>query len=200
MVLDWQLANTPEVLASNSQHQPSLSLEGGPSTSVSPNVRKWQPPMPGRYKCNIDAAFSSSLNRTGIGICVHDSDGTFVLAKVVSLPCLVSVDVGEAFGLHSALQWLSDMQFDNVDFEMDSKLSSDAFLSDKNDTSEFGCIISSCRSLFTALFSNSRVEFVRLQANEVAHVLAREATLLASPAVYFEIPSCIETIIINEML
>jgi ribonuclease HI len=160
----------------------------------------WQPPLPGRYKCNIDAAFSSSLNRTGIGICVRDSSGTFVLAKVVSLSCVVSADVGEAFRLHAALQWLSDMQFDSVDFETDSKLSADAFLSDRDDTSEFGCIISSCRLLFTALFSNSRVEFVRRQANEAAHALAREAMLLASPAVYFEIPNCIETIIINEML
>jgi len=200
MVIDWQLANTPAGLASNSQHQPPLSIEGGPSTLAPPNIRTWQPPLPGRYKCNIDAAFSSSLNRTGIGICVRDSTGTFVLAKVVPLPCVVSADVGEAFGLHSALQWLSDMQFDSVDFETDSKLSADAFLSDRNDTSEFGCIISSCRSLFTTLFSNSRVEFVRRQANEAAHALPREATLLASPAVYFEIPNCIEPMIINEML
>lgn len=62
--------------------------------------------MPGRYKCNIDAAFSSQFNRTGIGICVCYFDGTFVLVKVVSYPCLLSVDVGEALGLHSALQWL----------------------------------------------------------------------------------------------
>jgi len=34
----------------------------------------------------------------------------------------------------------------------------------------------------------------------VAHALAREVMSLASPAVYFEIPNCIETLIINEML
>jgi ribonuclease HI len=110
------------------------------------------------------------------------------------------VDVGEALGLHSALQWLSDMQFDNVDFETDSKLTSDAFLATRTDLSEFGCNISSCRSLFSTSFSNSRVKFVRRQANAVAHALAREATSLASPAVYFDIPNCIETLIINEML
>jgi hypothetical protein len=90
MVIDWQLANTPEVLASNSQNQSSLSLEGGPSTSASPNVRKLQPPMPGRYKCNIEAAFSSSLNRTGIGICVRYSDGTFFFCHscVTTMSCV----------------------------------------------------------------------------------------------------------------
>jgi hypothetical protein len=87
-----------------------------------------------------------------------------------------------------------------VDFEIDSKLTADAFLSTRNDLSEFGSIISSSRSLFNTSFSNSRVKFVRRQANVVAHALAREATSLASPAVYFDIPNCIETLIINEML
>ncbi|KEH37772.1 hypothetical protein MTR_2g047100 [Medicago truncatula] len=102
--------------------------------------------MPGRYKCNIDATFSNSLNRTGIGICIRESDGSFVLAKTVLHPCFLLVDVGE---------------FDNVDLEMDSKLTVDTFLSNKNEMSEFGCIITSCRSYFNSLFSTSRVEFVR---------------------------------------
>jgi len=76
-----------------------------PTTSIG-----WQRPLPGRYKCNVDVAFSSHLNRIGISICVRDSKGTFVLAKVVSYPCLYSVDVGEALGLHNGLQWLSNMQ------------------------------------------------------------------------------------------
>ena len=155
--------------------------------------------MSGRYKCNIDAAFSSSLNRTEIGICVRDSEGTFVLAKVVSFPCIYSVDVGEALGLHSAMQWLSDMQFDNVDFETDSKITRDAFHSTRDDISEFGWIISSCRPLFNSSFTTSRVEFARRQANAVTHVLAREAAFLANPVVYFNIPDCIESLIINEM-
>ena len=99
----------------------------------------------------------------------------------MSYPCCVSIDVGEALGLHSALQWLDDMHFDSVDFETDSKLTADAFLSTRNDTSEFGCIISICRSLFSSTFVNSRVEFVRRQANGVAHALAREAMLLVTP-------------------
>jgi ribonuclease HI len=194
MVEDWQLANAPEILASSSTHQSTTA----PSSHQ--HRITWQPPGIGRYKCNIDAAFSSHVNRTGIGICVRDAEGTFVLAKASTYPYTVPVDVGEAFGLHSALQWLSDMQFDNVDFETDSKLTADAFLSSRNDLSEFGCIISSCHSLFINLFSNSRVEFVRRQANTVSHALAREATSLASPAIYFDIPDCIETLIINEML
>ncbi len=53
--------------------------------------------------------------------------------------------------------------------------------------SEFGCIISSCRTLVNSFFTNSRIEFVRRQVNEVAHVLAGQTTLIASPAIYFHI-------------
>jgi len=194
MIEDWKMANTQNVLASISNHQQATT-----STSQQHPI-KWQPPAAGRYTCNIDAAFSSQANRTAIGICVRDAEGTFVLAKTMTYPCNVQVDVGEALGLHTTLQWLSDMQIDNVDFETDSKLIADAFLSTRNDLSEFGCIISSCHSLFSFFFSNSRVEFIRRQANMVAHALAKEAMSLASPAVYFEIPNCIETLIINEML
>ena len=167
---------------------------------VPANVPVWQRPSPGRYKCNIDVVFSSRFNRTSIGICVRDSEGTFVLAKVVSYPCRYFVYVGEALELHSALQWLSDMQFNNIDFETDSKLTCDAFQTTRDDYYEFGCIISSCRTLVRSFFTNSMVKFVRRQANGVAHVLAGEATLLASPAIYFHIPKCIESLIINEML
>ncbi|XP_024634754.1 uncharacterized protein [Medicago truncatula] len=187
MVVDWQLATAPDAIVSTDPSSSSLTLNGGPSTSTLHNGSRWQHPMPGRYKCNIDVAFSNSLNRTCIGIYIRESDGSFVLAKTVLHPCFLPVDVGEALGLYLALQWLSDMQFDNVDFETNSKLTADAFLSDKNNTCEFGCIITYCRSLFNSLFSNSMVEFVRRQANGVAYALARDVTLLTSLAVYYDI-------------
>jgi len=111
-----------------------------------------------------------------------------------------SVEVGEALGLFHAIQWLSDMQMDNIDFEVDSKFTKDAFTARRDDISEFWHIVEASRSMFHSKFSNSRVEFVRRQVNVVAHTLAREATLLASDVVYYDIPNCIESSIINEML
>ena len=57
----------------------------------------------GRYKCNIDACFSDSLNMTGIDICIRDDQGEFVMAETNCLSPLCDVDVGEAVGLHTAL-------------------------------------------------------------------------------------------------
>jgi len=165
-----------------------------------PDVPQWVPPSSGRFKCNINAAFYKTFKRTGIGVCLRDDHGTFVLAKVLQYDQVYSVVVGEALGLYHAIQWMHDMHFDNVDFELDSKITRDAFHSCKTDVTEFGNTIDECRVRFFSSFTNSRVEFIRRQANAAAHALAREATSLASPNIYYVIPQCIESIIINEML
>jgi len=161
---------------------------------------QWLPPSSERYKCNVDAAFSERFQRTGLGICIRDESGTFVLAKVLQFGQIYSVPIGEAFGLYHAIQWLQDMRFDNINFELDSKITRDAFHSRTVDVTEFGTIIGACQHLFSFSFTNSRVEFIRRQTNAAAHALAREATSLASLTIYYAIPHCIETIIINEML
>jgi len=131
-------------------------------------------------------------------MCIRDEEGTFVLAKCIPLSILHTVNVGEALGLYYALEWLSDMRFDNVDFALDSKTIVDAFNHTRPYITEFGLIISACRSMFRLKFTNSKVEFHRRQANEVAHALAAVAALLASPTTYTIVPRCIEHLIMNE--
>lgn len=162
---------------------------------ISTVVQQWQLPSIGRFKCNVVTAFSEQFQRTGIGICLRDDSGTFVLAKVMHFDYLYPADVGEALGLFHAIQWMQDMQFNNVEFELDSKVTKDAFHSHHSDNTEFGSIMKACMEMFYVHFTNSRVEFARRQANVAAHVLAREAISLASPTIYYVIPSCIESII-----
>jgi len=92
------------------------------------------------------------------------------------------------------------MHFDNIDFELDSKITRDSFHTRTVDVTEFGLIIEACREIFSTSFTNSQVEFIRRQTNAAAHALAKETTSLISPMIYYVIPQCIETIIINEML
>ncbi|XP_045789678.1 uncharacterized protein LOC123884591 isoform X4 [Trifolium pratense] len=60
-------------------------------------VRPW-----GDSKCNIDASFASHLNRVGIGICICDELGQFVLSKRKLIALLCGVDVGEPLGFTQA--------------------------------------------------------------------------------------------------
>jgi ribonuclease HI len=207
MIEDWYGANLPRtgsVQQAGAQLQqpvtPLQTYRHNNSRPAGTSQLSWTPPSNGRLKCNVDAAFSEHFKRTGIGVCVRDDSGAFVLAKVLQFDHVFPVAVGEALGLYHALQWMQDMQFDNIDFELDSKIARDAFHSHTVDVTEFGHIIDACRDTFSTSFTNSRVEFIRRQANAAAHALAREATSLASPIIYYDIPHCIETIIINEML
>jgi len=207
LIEDWEDANSVHqsmLLHANRQQvqadthlQQALHQHHSHSGTV---TQQWLPPSLGRYKCNVDVAFSDQFQRTGIGVCLWDDTRTFVLAKALQFDHYFPVAVGEALGLFHALQWMQDMHFDYIDFELDSKVTRDAFHSRHTDITEFGSIITACREMFSTSFPNSRVEFIRWQAYSAAHALTREAISLASPTTYYVIPICIEHIIINEML
>ncbi|KEH29610.1 hypothetical protein MTR_4g046027 [Medicago truncatula] len=67
-------------------------------------IHSLQKPASGRYKCNIDASFSSSMNCVGIGICIRDDVGEEVLAKTAWFSPLCDVAISETIGLHTTLE------------------------------------------------------------------------------------------------
>jgi len=164
------------------------------------NVVEWSKSAYGRYKCNINASFSSSMHMVGIGICFRDDMGEFISAKTDCFSPLCDVDVGEAIGFHTALRWMTDLHYDNIDFALDSKIVVDHFWShvEVDNDSEFGCIMSACRQMFENSFQNSHVEFNMRQVNGVTHELAKVAPYNASSHVYDNVSSCISSLIDDE--
>jgi len=108
--------------------------------------------------------------------------------------------VGEAVGLYTTLDWISNQQFDDVDFVVDCKKVVDCVNSSLDDSSEFGCIINGCKQLLEDRFQNSHVEFNRRQANRIAHELAQEALSNPSPHIIDDVPTYIWHILANETL
>lgn len=146
-----------------------------------------QRPQQGRLECNVDACFSTQRNHACIGICVCDDAGDFVLAKTMSFTPLCPVAMSE-LGVFYVLQWLQNMQFDNVDFVVDFKTTTDAFHPKHNDVTIFGSIITACICISSHLiFQTSRVEFNTQQTHLTNHALAREATLSASPTIQYDV-------------
>jgi len=85
---------------------------------------------------------------------------------------LCDIDVREVVGLHTTLDWISNQQFDNVDFVLDCNRVVDCVNSNLDDSSEFGCVITACKQLLENRFQNSYVEFNMRQEYRVAHELA----------------------------
>ncbi|XP_073119689.1 uncharacterized protein [Henckelia pumila] len=75
----------------------------------------------------------------------------------------------------------------NVLLEVDAQQVYYAVKAKYNDLTEFGGIIDNCRN-FLAIQPSLSVHFVRRQANEVAHVLARHSHYYVSPCVWVEAP------------
>lgn len=68
-------------------------------TSVQHDITRWTKPAVGRFKCNVDATFSTSCNRAGLGACIRDAEGNFVAGRTTFLPPLLDIEMGEAIGL-----------------------------------------------------------------------------------------------------
>jgi hypothetical protein len=66
---------------------------------------------------------------------LRDDAWDFVLAKTTWFSPLCDVDIGEAVGLHTALEWTSDLQLDNIDFALAYKKAADAFRTGVDDNS-----------------------------------------------------------------
>jgi len=131
---------------------------------------------------------------------IRDSGGNHVHSKIMWFHPVCSVDVGEALGLHHAIRWIYELQLTNVDFEVDSKRVADYFNKGRGDVTEFGSIMDSSIQFCRNHLTNSHVEFIRRQANEVAHTLAKAAIFSTSFRVFDDIPTCITDLIFNEMI
>ncbi|GAU26189.1 hypothetical protein TSUD_354110 [Trifolium subterraneum] len=138
-------------------------------------------------------------NKVGIGMCIRDTNGCFVAARTEWMEPILDVDIGEAMGLLRALNWMNEIQLTNVDLEMDCKRVVDSLYSSRTYRSDLGDILSDCRTILSTSLVNSHVKFIRRQANEAAHRLARVATSLASFHNFIDLPTCITDVILNEM-
>jgi hypothetical protein len=132
-------------------------------------------------------------------MCIRDDHGSYVAARTEWIEPALDVQIGEAIGLLQTLKWVEEMQFFDIDFEMDCKRIVDGLYSKKNYRSDLGAILNDCRTILASSFVNSHVKFIRRQASEVAHRLVRVATSPASFHNFIDIPTCIYDIIMNEM-
>jgi len=195
----------PEGWREANRRQISIRQDNSSSTPSSSHHNRdanisWKKPTSGRYKCNVDAFFPNTTNKVGIGMCIRDSDGNHVCSKTMWFSPACSIHIGEALGLYHAIRWIHELQFTNVDFEVDSKRVADYFNNGRGDVTEFGSIMESSIYFLNNHLTNSHVEFIRRQANEVAHNLTKAATSSTSFQVFDDIHTCITDMIFNEMI
>ncbi|CAN1752594.1 hypothetical protein LINPERHAP1_LOCUS4809 [Linum perenne] len=112
----------------------------------------------------------------------RDSDGMCVAYQTGWERGQPEVKEGEAWSLLEALKWARDSNQTRVIFEVDSQQVALAVRGHAANMTEFGEIISKCRTIIQEN-PNFVVDFVRRDRNLVAHELARRSFSFASPHV-----------------
>jgi ribonuclease HI len=106
---------------------------------------------------------------------------------------------GEALALIEALRAMRYRNMQQVIFESDSKNVVDAIRHYRGGCSEFSFLVGHINNLL-ASSSNFMVEFIKRQANMVAHTLARAAISYARRCTFETLPRCITPLLLNEMI
>jgi ribonuclease HI len=152
------------------------------------HTHRWERPLQGWYKCNVDASFHRELNKTSTGWCLRDHMGRFVMAGTTWLEGNYSIIEGEAIALLEAMKVMEQRHISNVIFETDSKNVVDAIQYFHGGNSEF-CLFISHIHILLSNGQNFMVKFIKRQANMVAHSLARAAISWSSRCIFKELYS-----------
>ncbi|XP_073049166.1 uncharacterized protein [Primulina eburnea] len=145
-----------------------------PDDGKSPNRTEcvlWHPPPESFVKCNIDAAFPNGADVTGLEMVLRDDSGGFIGCRSSVYYGKLLVKEGEAMVLVEAINWVRNMGYQKVVFELDSKSVVDAVGRTGEDLSEFASIIARCKLLMTDKPEHT-VRFVRRIANELSHTFS----------------------------
>lgn len=148
MLEEWTFANAATNVAHHNQSRstipriatPTTSPMGLPSTLAAGDIHVcatnssptpwWQCPQCGMTQIFKLMTLSQFSLIEQVSTCVYATKiyGAFVVAKTICFTILCHVDVGESLDLFHVLEWLSDMQFDSMDFVLDSKTTTNAFI------------------------------------------------------------------------
>jgi hypothetical protein len=85
-----------------------------------------------------------------------------------------------------------------VSIELDNKQVVDGISNKIGTNSELGAILNYCKASLSRL-PNFKISFIRRQANNVAHLLARASLSYARSQCHDHMPSCIKLDNMNEM-
>jgi ribonuclease HI len=101
-------------------------------------------------------------------------------------------------GLKEAIIWLGNRGLTEVSIELDCKQVVDGISNNIGTNSELWAILNSCKAPLS-FFPNFKISYVRWQANNVAHSLARASLSYASSHCHDHMTSCIKYNVMNKM-
>ncbi|XP_074352388.1 uncharacterized protein LOC141691557 [Apium graveolens] len=166
--VDWSAKQVAEWKRANNKPESAERV----SDSRPTNESRWQHPVPGNLKLNVDASVIAGQNSYTLGMVIRNHQGEYISGKVMRCAGRVSVLEPELEGIAEALSWAQNVTEGEVVIESDSLASVNAVQKGHENLLELGDLVQYCQDMLRA---NERfmISFVRRQANRVAHEVAR---------------------------
>ncbi|KEH41560.1 hypothetical protein MTR_1g052310 [Medicago truncatula] len=117
--------------------------------------------------------------------------------KPCGLPPFVLSMLGRPWAYIMQFAGYMNFNFQMLTSRLTQKELADYFNKGCGDVTEFGSIMDSSIQLCSTYLTNSHVEFIRRQTNEVAHALTKGATSSTSFHAFDDIPTYITDLIFN---
>ena len=139
---------------------------------------KWQPPMSGMIKVNLDGAYTHGDSFVSRGVEIRDEVGDVMLSRAGKRDQVTDPFGAEVIAMNEAIATAADVGALCVVFETDSKLLQEALDFTRADSSPYAAVIEDCKFQLELWFSKQSVALCRRSANYVAHELAKLGRLL----------------------
>ncbi|KAK9984201.1 hypothetical protein SO802_033726 [Lithocarpus litseifolius] len=125
------------------------------------------------------------LGKAGLGVVVHDSQGSVIASLSEQAPLPFSTDIVEAMAAARALVFAKDLGITEFVLEGDSEVVITSLRSKEASFSSFGHLLESAKSI---IGSDTCIKFshVRRSGNKIAHNLARHARNVRGLSVWVE--------------
>ncbi|XBI43096.1 hypothetical protein VPH35_107913 [Triticum aestivum] len=159
-----------------------------PSNAVdgrSPAKEKWKPPEEGWCKINTDAAVDVNGVSSTISLVARGHGGELMLARGCKLSGVTDPYCAELLGVREAVRLALEKGWTRVTIETDCKTIIDEYMATEC-RSTGSPIISEIKS-YLQHFQGLRFNYVRREANEVAHWCARESLASTSTVIFFDV-------------
>ncbi|KAL0435443.1 UNVERIFIED_CONTAM: putative mitochondrial protein [Sesamum radiatum] len=144
-----------------------------------PAPTHWVPPEPGAVKLNFDGAVFASSSAVGLGVVARDSAGACVWWQSVQKQGIFPPEVVEAFAAREAILLARRFGWRRIILEGDCAALYSKLISSSPDCSALGSIVRDVKCV-ASFFDYCLFSLVRRSGNQVAHCLARGASLSPS--------------------
>ncbi|MFQ6667002.1 hypothetical protein Gotur_033172 [Gossypium turneri] len=137
------------------------------------DIDRWKPPQNSWVKLNFDAVYKAQLNKSCSGFVIRNKKGEVMGSGITLHSKILDVGLAEAVACYQGLLFAKETSFVNVEVEGDVRVVIEKVIQGEDGRANLDSVIADIKA-FKNYFHQISFKHVRREANQVAHIIARE--------------------------